>query len=155
MRFSLKKTTWVLAWDALQGDSSDLRPGLGWIGIWVFHCLPNSTCADWNLAEVVVQLGKKVEHPNQSQPNPGLRADESPCTQIKSSKMGIFDMSQFQNRISKLKQKIVSIELPPGSTRTSGRRASAFGGPTARTRSAARPTWDELYKNRSSRKTGA
>ena len=45
----------------------------------MFHCLPNSAWADWNLAEVAVQLGKMVEHPNQSQPNPGLRADESPC----------------------------------------------------------------------------
>ena len=35
--------------------------------------------ADGNLTEVAVQLGKMVEHPDQSQPNPGLRADESPC----------------------------------------------------------------------------
>ena len=46
----------------------------------MFHCLPNSVWADWNLAAVAVQLGKMVEHPNQSQPNPGLRADESPCS---------------------------------------------------------------------------
>ena len=46
----------------------------------MFHCLPNFSWADWNLAEVAVQLGKMVEHSNQSQPNPGLRADESPCT---------------------------------------------------------------------------
>ena len=26
------------------------------------------------------QLGKMMEHPNQSQPNPGLRADGTPCT---------------------------------------------------------------------------
>ena len=45
----------------------------------MFHCLPNFAWADWNLAEVAGQLGKMVEHPNQSQPNPGLRADESPC----------------------------------------------------------------------------
>ena len=48
----------------------------------MFHCLPNSAWADWNLAEAAVQLGKMVEHPNQSQPNPGLRADESPCRWI-------------------------------------------------------------------------
>ena len=46
----------------------------------MFHCLPNSAWADWNLAEVAVQLGKTVEHPNQSQLNPGPRADESPCS---------------------------------------------------------------------------
>ena len=28
---------------------------------------------------MAVQLGKMVEDPNQSQPNPGLRAHESPC----------------------------------------------------------------------------
>ena len=49
----------------------------------MFHFLPSSAWADWNLAEVAVQLGKIVEHPNQSQPNPGLRADESPCTRMR------------------------------------------------------------------------
>ena len=29
-----------------------------------------------------MQLEKKVEHPNQTQPNPGLRADESPCSGV-------------------------------------------------------------------------
>ena len=46
----------------------------------MFHCLPNSARADENLAEVAVQLGKMVEHLNHRQSNPGLRADESPCT---------------------------------------------------------------------------
>ena len=41
----------------------------------MFHCLPNSAWADWNLAEVAVQLGNMVEPPNQSQPNPSLRAE--------------------------------------------------------------------------------
>ena len=50
----------------------------------MFHCLPSSDWADGNWAEVAVQLGKMVEHPNQSQPNPGLRADESPCTIVSS-----------------------------------------------------------------------
>ena len=44
------------------------------------HCLPNSAWADGNLAEETGQLGKMVEHPNPSQPNPGLRAHESPCS---------------------------------------------------------------------------
>ena len=48
----------------------------------MFHHLPNSAWADWNLAEVAVQLGKMVEHPSQSQPNPGLMADESPCIHV-------------------------------------------------------------------------
>jgi len=42
----------------------------------MFQCLPSSA---WNLTEAAVELGKMVEHPNQSQPNPGLLADESPC----------------------------------------------------------------------------
>ena len=46
----------------------------------MFRCLPNSAWSDWNLAEVAVQLGKMVAHPNQSQPNPCLRADESPSS---------------------------------------------------------------------------
>ena len=42
--------------------------------------MPNSAWADGNSAEAAGQLGKKVEHPNQSQPNPGPRADGTPCT---------------------------------------------------------------------------
>ena len=32
------------------------------------------------MAEAAVQLSKMVEHPNQSQPNPGPLADGTPCT---------------------------------------------------------------------------
>ena len=53
--------------------------GLRWLEFLVFHCLPNSALADGNLAEVAGQMGKMVEHPNQSQPHPGYRPDESPC----------------------------------------------------------------------------
>ena len=42
--------------------------GLGWVDL-------DSDEADGNLAEAAGQLGKMVEHLNQSQPNPGLRAD--------------------------------------------------------------------------------
>ena len=35
------------------------------------------------MAEVAVQLRKMVEHPNQSQPNSGLRADESLCRNLR------------------------------------------------------------------------
>ena len=45
----------------------------------MFHSLPDSDWADENLAEAARQLGKMVEQPNQSQPNPGLRADGTPC----------------------------------------------------------------------------
>ena len=55
----------------IQGVAS--AHGLGWDDL-------NSAWADGNLAEAAVQLGKGVEHRNQSQPNPGLRADLSPCT---------------------------------------------------------------------------
>ena len=43
---------------------------------WLDLC---SAWTDGNLAEAAVQLGEMVEYRNKSQPNPGLRADESPC----------------------------------------------------------------------------
>ena len=53
---------------------------MGWVDLdFVVPLSPSSAWANGNLAEAAVQLGKKVEHPNHSQPNPGLRADESPC----------------------------------------------------------------------------
>ena len=66
----------------------------------MFNCLPNSAWADWNSAEVAVQPGKLVEHPNQSQLNPGLRADESPCRR------------DFSASISLLSLNRISLELP-------------------------------------------
>ena len=45
----------------------------------MLHCLPDSAWADGNLAEVAGQLDKRVEHLNQSQPDPGPRADRTPC----------------------------------------------------------------------------
>ena len=36
----------------------------------MFHCLPNSAWAHWNLTEAAGQLGNMVENLNQSQPNP-------------------------------------------------------------------------------------
>ena len=43
------------------------------------------------MAEAAGQLGKMVEHPNPSQSNPGLRADETPC--IISGNFEIIEMS--------------------------------------------------------------
>ena len=34
----------------------------------------------WELAEVAGQLDRMGEHPNQSQPNPGAKADGTPCS---------------------------------------------------------------------------
>ena len=48
----------------------------------MFHCLPDSAWADGNLAEVAGQLGKMLEHRNQSQPNPGLSSLGTPCTNM-------------------------------------------------------------------------
>ena len=48
----------------------------------VTHGLPNSAWGDGNLAEVAGQLVKIVEHPNQSDPNPGPQADRTPCSSI-------------------------------------------------------------------------
>ena len=46
----------------------------------MFYCLPDSAWAGGSLAEVTWQVDKMVEHPNQSQTNPGPRADGTPCT---------------------------------------------------------------------------
>ena len=48
----------------------------------MLHCLSDSAWADGNLAEAAAagQLGKMVEHRNQSQPNPGLSSLGTPCT---------------------------------------------------------------------------
>ena len=46
----------------------------------MFNCLPDSAWDNGNLAEAARQLGKMVEHLIQSQLNPGLRADGTPCT---------------------------------------------------------------------------
>ena len=56
--------------------------GLGRLEFWVFHCLPNSASADGNFAEAAGQMGKVLEHPNQSQPNPGPLPDESHCSNM-------------------------------------------------------------------------
>ena len=56
--------------------------GFCWLWFRVFHCLPNSAWADGNLAEAAGQLGKMVEHRNQSQPNPGLSSLGTPCISI-------------------------------------------------------------------------
>ena len=45
----------------------------------MFHYLQNYACVVGNLAGMAGQLGNMVEHPNQSQPNPGTRPDETPC----------------------------------------------------------------------------
>ena len=50
-----------------------------WVGSTSFGCSTVSPVLVGNLAEAAVQLGKMVELPNKGTPNPGLRADESPC----------------------------------------------------------------------------
>ena len=67
--------------------------GLGWVDLNFVCCLPNSAWADGNLAEAAGQMGKKVEHPNQSQPNPGPLPDESPCIDTRINyKVSIFQL---------------------------------------------------------------
>ena len=53
----------------------------------MFHCLPDSAGANGNLAEADGQL---MKHPNQSQPNPGLRADGTPCIESTKSRRKLF-----------------------------------------------------------------
>ena len=56
------------------------------------HCqsprLPHSAWEDCNLAELAGQLGNMVEHPNQSQANPGLRGDGTLCRLCKFAWVG-------------------------------------------------------------------
>ena len=59
----------------VQGGPSPGEPGLGWLLFWMFHPPPGSAWAGGKLAELAGQLGNMVEHPNQSQPNPGPQAD--------------------------------------------------------------------------------
>ena len=73
-------------------ESEHLYSLCTWIGLtWILilHCLPDSTWADRNLAEVGRRLGKMMEHSNQSQPNPGARADGTHCTSL-SAKSGSY-----------------------------------------------------------------
>ena len=62
--------------------------GLGWVDLTVplsvLCCLP---WADGNLAEAARQLGKMVDQPNQSQPNPGLDTLYSVATNATCSKL--------------------------------------------------------------------
>ena len=67
----------------------------------MFHYLHDSAWADGNLTEAAGQLGKLVEHANQSQPNPGPRAVETPCSfsfpQVNESLYALFcDAENFQ-----------------------------------------------------------
>ena len=54
---------------------------LGWVDLNLefYNICPILCLLIRNLAEPAVQLGKMVEHLNQSQPNQGLRADGTPC----------------------------------------------------------------------------
>ena len=47
----------------------------------MFHFLPQSAWADGNLAEAAVQMGGTPKSKS-TQPNPGPRPDESPCTYL-------------------------------------------------------------------------
>ena len=54
----------------LLGASGGREPGLVVFDFWTFHRLPHSVWADGSLADQAVQDGKRMEHPNQSPPNP-------------------------------------------------------------------------------------
>ena len=73
----------------MEGDSSARAPGLSWLGIWVFHCLPSSAWADGNLAEGAGQINNMVEKPNPYQPNQGPQPPESPCSLMCRNSQGV------------------------------------------------------------------
>ena len=58
---------------------------LGWVDFDRRHSSvrpPGSSWAEGNLTESAGQLGKMVEHPNQSQLNIGPRPQQSPCKAV-------------------------------------------------------------------------
>ena len=61
----------IILHHSVQGASGGREPGLGWLRLWSFHYLPSLHGQDESLAELAVQLGKIMEHPYQSEPNPG------------------------------------------------------------------------------------
>ena len=63
----------------LTGSSISSRTLVGLTRILIVQRLPDSGWADGNLADVAGQLGKLMEHLNQSQPNLGARADWTLC----------------------------------------------------------------------------
>ena len=63
----------------LTGNSISSRTLVGLTRILIVQRLPDSGWADGNLADVAGQLGKLMEHLNQSQPNLGARADWTLC----------------------------------------------------------------------------
>ena len=68
---------------------------LGWVN-WVmsiFPCLPNSSLANGNLADVAGQLGQMVELSHQSLPTrPGLRPLERPVQDVQSGAVPCYDV---------------------------------------------------------------
>ena len=65
----------------LQGDSSGR--GLGWVDM-NFECSTVCPILPGLMGIWQKRLGKMVEHPNLSQPNPGPRPEESPCIAVAS-----------------------------------------------------------------------
>ena len=74
----------------------------------MFNRLPNSAWADENLAEATGQLGKMVDLKNQSQPNPGPRADGAACTSAKriSLQQGLLPFFRSTQPVPKLDEEI-------------------------------------------------
>ena len=66
----------------LQGVSSGRAPGLGWLEIWVFHCIVflgcQATPAKFQRAQA--DSGRQWNIPIPCQHNPGAWPDETPCS---------------------------------------------------------------------------
>ena len=82
---SSRTPTWwrwcrIIKWkmSKIQGDSSALRPGLGWLWFGCSTILPGCTATSAKFQSAQAELGRQWNTQNPSQPNPGLRADESP-----------------------------------------------------------------------------
>ena len=88
-RFTLLTSS---CFEYLQGDSAGPGPGLGLAWFWLVHCLPTSLprlMRDSQKGQI--RWTRWLEHPKQSQPNPGPRPAESPC--ICSNKWFLFRTS--------------------------------------------------------------
>ena len=103
----------------LQGDTSPGEPGLVWLWFWLFHPLPG-LMGNWQ--NWLSSWARWWNIPNQSQPNPDLPGDGSPCPCVDIQVVNTYVL--FKNPFEAIFGRffvwfIKSIELPPCSVEES------------------------------------
>ena len=90
----------IHASDEIQGVSSALRPGLDWLsfgGSTMLH-LPSCPAASAQFPSAQAELGRQWKNQNPSQPNPGLWADETPCSPVHRCTLYLTYRAVYTNR---------------------------------------------------------